>query len=235
MRITPILGLLLICSTTVYPQSDEDLLGHWEQTKIRIAAIAATDGNPFMRSVRLFHPEMERFRNGQGRVTISGDADTEIRDARQIHILGDLNSDIHLDAQSEVVIAGSVSESATIYVNNISSVYVGGSFDGALVSTHWAGIYIDGNFNGSVVTSHSIRQFYVGGDFEGEVDVLEGANPISANLMVDGFIDEATLKTLYAKPFNFLKGTFQYSNSRPGIYYPGRTPETFYVIEKETQ
>ena len=99
------------------------VLEEWEKTKIDVASITDMSSR-FYRSLSNFEYNSDKY--DADYEFIVGDLNHDITDTSVIHILGDLNSNIILDDQSELIVMGNVADNAVITVNDIARIYIGG-------------------------------------------------------------------------------------------------------------
>lgn len=232
LRTFSIIGLIL--SGIANAQPSDALLNRWEDTKIKVASASASINYlNFSRAMRAWeYPSMRRSRSA-AYMFVEGDADWDITDGATIDILGDLNANISLNENSNLVIAGDVSSSSNIYVNNLSAIYVGGTFAGTIHATKPFNLHVGSNYEGHItIADGSGISITVHGDFLGTLDTITDSIK-SARIIVHGNIEIEKIDEIYQLEFVSLTGSFRKSDGSPGIYHTNPPRDTWYVIEEE--
>jgi len=166
-------------------------------------------------------------------VYVDGDAESDISDGSTIHIIGNLNANVHLNNQSDLVVAGDVSSSSNIYVNNLSAVYIGGDFSGTIHASHAFNLHIGANFEGHITIADGTGiNITVHGDFMGTMDTVTD-NLKAAGITVHGFTSKGKIDEIYQSNFAGLTGMFKKSDAEPGIYHTRPPRDIWYAIEEQ--
>lgn len=224
MRI--LLLALLACALSAHA-TDSSHDERWQTIKIKVASITDLSGI-FSRSIRIF-------RQGDGVYKdinyefIEGNADSIIKDTETIHILGDLNSNVHLKDHSELIIAGNVNKKSIINVSGISRIFIGGTLFGSIISTDSSEITILGNHSGTIRTGDPSTKLTIHGDFNGKLSPYNEEGSL-LTLNVFGYTDINKIKNIYKPPYTLISGAFTLSNTEPGIYYPNPPYQKYYAI-----
>lgn len=225
-----------VCTNSIGAEESPQLLERWETTKIDVSSIIRSS-NSFFRSLYIFKSGPDVLGNSVRFEIVEGDALAEISGSNVVHILGNLDSDIYLDGNSELVIAGDVSPYANIYVNGITSIFVGGSFAGTIHSLSSLDIDIKGDYNGLIRSGTPTTDLVVNGEFGGFFEPFDNNDLSSASIVVYGFTEQVRIENIWQGKFVMLKGAFYLSDGEPGIYdITGRSPgTTYYTIVKQRE
>lgn len=224
MRI--ILLALLTCTLSAHA-TDNTNHERWQDIKVKVASITDLSGI-FSRSIRIFSQGDGVYKDINYEF-IESNADSTIKDAETIHILGDLNGDVYLGDHSELIIAGNVNKKSTIYVSGISRVFIGGTLFGSLTSTDSLELTILGDHSGTIRTGDPSTKLTVHGDFNGALTPSNDEGSL-LTLNVLGFTDINTIKNIYKPQYTRISGAFKFSNTEPGIYYPSHPYQKYYAI-----
>lgn len=160
----------------------------------------------------------------RGNALIQGDVnkDIEIAGNAIVHILGDLNATLDLQGICEVVIAGSLTEDATIICDGQLELFVGGDSLGILGSTASATLIIDGNAAGTIQAGAPATTLTVTGDLLGDIPPPKNKDTI-LTLSVDGYTPTEKMLDLAAAGFTRVNATLGSSDAPPGLYPQAQT------------
>lgn len=225
--------LAILLSTTCLPLIASELskpdLAKWETTKIEVASIQGIGGT-FHRSLRGFKHNNTQY--DEEYELIKGDLNHDITDMLLIHVIGNLNSKLILEDQSEVVIMGNVSKDSVIYINGMSNVFIGGTLYGTIITSESAEIYIKGNVTGLITTGSPSTKLEISGDFLGEFKPNDKKGSL-VTMKVHGFTDINKIKEIFNYKYSKLNAAFHNSNTEPGIYnYPIRDNKYYTIMNK---
>lgn len=222
--------LSIISMTSIASGLSTTDMAQWEKTKIDVASIQGIGGK-FYRSLRNFKRNSSKY--DAEYEFIKGDLNYDVSGMLIIHILGDLNSKITLDDQSELVIMGDVSKDSVIYIDGMSSIFIGGSVYGSIISRGSAGIYIKGLVKGLITTGLPSAEIEINGDLLGEIKPNDKKGGLVA-LTVYGFSDIKTIRDIFSYYYSSLNAAFHYSNFKPGIYsYPMPNNKYYTIINRD--
>lgn len=157
--------------------------------------------------------------DGRGNVSIDGDAnaDIEIGGDAIVHIFGDLNATLELKGVCEVVIAGQITNNATIICDGQLELFVAGDSNGVLGATGSATIIIDGNAGGVIQCGAPSTTLTITGDLTGQIPAPKGKDAV-LNLRVDGYAPTEKMLDLATAGFIRVNATLGSSNAPPGLY-----------------
>jgi len=236
-RVIKIYISLILLSLSGYSFAEQDMpitSSAWKDIKIQVASIVS-DRMEFYRSMGYFSDQADTYVkksckvegknaeddsssiNNSSEIIINGNANKQIHNKQLIHILVDLNADIYLDDYSDVIIGGNINKYATIYANESTNIFVGGSIHGAVSSTSHLNLYVKGNHDGSIV-SGTISSITINGDLAGSITKLAGDRS-SLALKVNGYTDDAVINNIVNSEYELLKGAFHSSNIDPDVYF----------------
>lgn len=173
--------------------------------------------------------------NPRGNVRIAGDAraDIEIPGDAVVHIFGDLDATLDLKGVCEVVIAGNLTEKATLICDGQLDLFVAGDCRGVLGATGNATIIIDGDCTGIVQCGAPATTLTVTGDLRGQVPAPKGKDAV-LTLRVDGFAPTRSMLDLATAGFTRVNATLGSSDAAPGLYpaepHAGARPIARWVV-----
>jgi hypothetical protein len=152
---------------------------------------------------------------------VDGDCLTTIRapEGGVVHILGDLKSTVVVGGQSEVVIAGSVTQSGAIVADGITRVLVGGDIEGTVVSSGSLMTWVNGSLKGHVETGTPMTDLHVVGDFTGTLEPQDKGALL--DLDVHGFTGQASIDAILAHGYTSARFSIGLSDAEPGYRFGG--------------
>ena len=155
----------------------------------------------------------------RGNVRVTGDVnkDIEIAGNSIVHIYGDLDATLELKGVCEVIIAGNLTDDATIVCDGQLELFVGGNSKGVFGATSSATIVIDGNADGVIQCGAPATTLTVTGDLLGDVPPPKNKDAV-LTLRVDGYAPTAKMLDLTTAGFTRVNATIGTSNAPPGLY-----------------
>lgn len=135
-----------------------------------------------------------------------------------LHIVGCLLSDIESHLSHEIVIGGDVEKDATIRVSGPSHIFIGGNFNGKIISSGSAAVWIEKNFNGTVIVGDAHLDIHIGLDCTGNFGRLEDGG--SLWLTVGGFASSKLLSEIAGVEFRHFRASVMRSDAIRGVYPP---------------
>ena len=159
------------------------------------------------------------FIDGRGNVRIAGDAnaDIEVRGNAIVHILGDLDATLELAGVCEVIVAGRLTDDATIICDGQLELFVGGVSEAILGSTGSSTIVIDDDAAGVIQCGAPGTALTVTGAMIGELPPPQGRDSV-LTLRVDGYMALADLRELASAGFTRVNATIGLSDTPAGVY-----------------
>lgn len=156
---------------------------------------------------------------GRGNVRVLGDVNAEVEVAGDavVHIFGDLDAPLELRGVCEVIVAGRLTENATIICNGQLELFVGGDTAGIFGATQSATIIIDGNAGGVIQCGAPATTLTVTGDLLAELPGPKGKNAV-LDLRVDGYAPTRAMLDLATAGYTRVTATLGVSNVPPGLY-----------------
>jgi len=159
------------------------------------------------------------FHEGRGNVYIAGDvkADLEITGDAIVHILGDLDATLEVKGVCEVIIAGRMTEHATLVCDGQLELYVGGDALGVFGATGSSTTIIDGNLAGSYQCGAPATLLTITGDLSGTIAAPKDKDAV-LTLRVDGYAPTAKMLDLSDAGFTRANATLGRSDAPAGLY-----------------
>ena len=172
---------------------------------------------------------------------IPGDclADVELSPGAKIHLYGDLGGKLRVPGMCEIIIGGSVKESAVIETTGIASVFIGGDVVGSISSSGSLKLWVHGDLRGELTTGVPMSKVHVMGDLVGQIQprTKQRIQFVSSagmlNLEVRGYAPSASLEAI-GNSYTMFQATISESDCEPGSYplqapnqiagLPGRRP-----------
>jgi|GEM_PF-2096953 len=173
----------------------------------------------------------------RGNVRVTGDVnkDIEIAGNSIVHIYGDLDATLELKGVCEVVIAGNLTDDATIVCDGQLELFIGGNSQGVFGATSSATIIIDGDADGVIQCGAPATTLTITGDLLGDVPPPKNKDAV-LTMRVDGYAPASAMRNLAAAGFTRVNATIGTSNVPPGLYPPGdpatRPPARWVVLRQ---
>ena len=162
--------------------------------------------------------------NTKGNLRIAGDANKDIAIAGNaiVHILGDLDATLELKGICEVVIAGNLTQNATIICDGQLELFVAGNSAGILGSTESSTLIIDGSATGTIQAGAPATTLTVTGDLLADVPAPKNKNAV-LTLSIEGYTPTANMRRLANAGFTRVTATLGSSDTPPGLYPQGES------------
>ncbi len=219
--------ILLFASCALAEQENSTPMP-WLEVQKEIGALNNLNTR-FFYSMCYFVRERCKF-DGIEYVLIEGDTDEEIV-GQVVHVKGNLGHDVHLIGHSELVVAGDVMPGANIYSDDISKVFVAGSFKGSIVSSSNMQLTVGENFAGTLATGTPATRVVIKGDLTGGIKPLEEAGLLSISVL--GFTKHKKIMELYGLGYTEVQGYFGSSNHSPGLFEGKPGSLQYYTIQNQ--
>jgi cytoskeletal protein CcmA (bactofilin family) len=134
----------------------------------------------------------------------------------QLHINGDLHSEIKTGGHHDIIVAGNVSSTAKILCSGFCSIFIGGDFNGTIESTGSAKIWIGSNCSGSIKTGSPSTKIRIGGNFNSSIEPLGEMSLL--DLAINGFATNDSMLQISKLGYTQFNAAVGESDVAAGIY-----------------
>lgn len=157
--------------------------------------------------------------DGRGNIRVMGDvnADIEVGGDAVVHVYGDLNARLTLKGVCEVVIAGRISEGASIVCDGQLELFAGGASTGLISASGTTTLILDGDNSGVIQCGAPAASLTVSGDLAADIRAPKEQETI-LTLRVEGFASSALMLDLVDAGFTRVNGSLGVSDVEPGLY-----------------
>ncbi|MDT0593300.1 hypothetical protein [Glaciecola petra] len=193
----------------------------WEDVKVQVGSVGE---HYFDRSIMVFpYDEKQKAPTFLSFQSIEGNATHQslVNGYDVLFIKGHLQTDLIIDLQPEVVIAGDVFENTLINANGIATIFIGGDFNGTIRSSGTIKLVVQGDFNGTLVTGHPSASIHVSGDLFGDIQTPQNKGAL-LYISVEGQITKQKVDEIFDSNFTKAEIRTRHSDMVKGIY---RQPE----------
>lgn len=219
IKIAGMLTTLLFIHLGLTAPVNASTLPPWEDVKIDVASQGE---NMFSRSITGFRYEGKAPPKFITYKKINGDATSNdlVSDFDALHISGHLKTDVIMNGQPELVVAGDVEENVFIEANGVAEIYVGGDFKGNISSTGSLTLVVKGDFTGKLIAGFPATSIRVEGDYVGNIDRQSSRGGL-LYVYVDGFVSKQAINEMAAHQFTSLEVRTDNSDLPKGIHHKG--------------
>lgn len=189
----------------------------WEDVKIQVGSVGE---HYFDRSIMVFpYDENQKAPTFLSFQSIEGNATHQslVNGYDVLFIKGHLQTNLMIDSQPEVVIAGDVFENTHINASGLSTIFVGGDFNGTITSSGTIKLVVKGDFNGKLVTGHPSSSIDVSGDLLGDIQTLRNKGSL-LYISVEGQITKQKVDDIFNSNFTKVEIRTRHSDIVKGIY-----------------
>ena len=182
------------------------------ELRIRVARADVEMDNAF--SISIMHWQEDKQVSNE--IDVDCDQKISMPSGGQLHINGDLHSEINTGGHHDIIVAGHVCSNAKILCSGFCSIFIGGDFDGTIESTGSAKIWIGSNCSGAIKTGSPSTKIRVGGNFNSSIEPLGEMSLL--DLAINGFATNDSMSLISKLGYTQFHAAVGESDVDPGIY-----------------